>query len=80
MLWGEKLFEVGGACPWMHWCVRRETLYSILLETGSQCSERRMGVIWSCLRTLIRILAAEFWMYYSLCRLLLGIPMRSALQ
>lgn len=73
-------FEEGGACPWMHWCVRRETLYSILVKTGSQWIERRMGGMCSCLRTLIRILAAEFWVYLSLCRLLLGIPKSSALQ
>ncbi len=40
----------------------------------------RMGVIWSYFRTLIRILAALFWMYCNFCRLLPGILMRSALQ
>lgn len=39
-----------------------------------------MGVVGSCLRGLTGILAAEFWTYWSLCGLSLGIPMRSALQ
>ncbi len=69
-----------GVSPWIHLWVRRETLYSILNETGSQWSDLRMGVIWSYLRTLIRILAALFWMYCSFLRLLPGITMRSALQ
>ncbi len=49
-------------------------------ETGSQCSDLRMGVIRSYLHTLIRILASLFWMYYNFCKLLPGILMRSALQ
>ena len=46
-------------------------------ETGSQCSDLRMGVMCSYFRTLIRILAALFWMYCSFWMLFLGIPMRS---
>ena len=64
-MWVEKFFEVGGACPWIHWWVRRETFYSVMVETRSQWTERvvwmgvrgwmGMGVMCSCLRTLIRI-------------------------
>ena len=64
----------------MLWWVRREILYSILSETESQWRDLRMGVMWSCLRTLIKILAALFWMYCSFRRLLPEIPMRSTLQ
>ena len=50
----------------MHWWVRRETLYSILTETGRKWRDMRMGVMWSCLGTLIKILAALFWMFLQL--------------
>jgi len=37
-------------------------MYSILNETGNEWSDLRMGVMWSCLQTLNRILAVLFWM------------------
>lgn len=46
----------------------------------SQWSGWRMEVVCPDFFTLIRILAAEFWMYLSLCRRLLGTVMRRALH
>ncbi len=55
-LWREKFLEVGGVSPWIHWWVRRDTLYSILYETGSQWSDLRMGVIQGPENVLLNVL------------------------
>lgn len=54
--------------------MKREALSSVQAETDSQCSERRMGVMCSYLRTFIRIPAALFWMYCSFLDAFAGDP------
>lgn len=51
---GEQLFEIS-----------RRVLNSNRNEMGSQCRDARMGVMGWCFRTLIRIVAALFWVYWS---------------
>lgn len=63
-VWGvERFLRYVGSVLKTHWWVRREILHSMQSETGCQWSVLRMGVIWLNFCTLIRILAALFWMY-----------------
>lgn len=49
--WQRSALRYSSALLWMHWWVRRAILYWILMEMGSQWSERRIGVMWSCFHT-----------------------------
>ena len=59
--WGDKRSEIyPGASPFSDLKTNKLTLKSILNMTGSQCSEARIGVIWSYLLVFVRTLAAVF--------------------
>ena len=66
--------QYAGAVPWMHLKVKRQILYLILADTGSQCREQRIGVIWSCFAVLVTILTAQFCILWSLLVRTVGRP------
>lgn len=67
-----------GPVPFRHryTCIR--ILNSIRHFTGSQCSSFRIGVMWSRRGVRVMILAAMFWMRWSLFKCSSGSPASSA--
>ena len=63
-----------GAIPWMALNVSRRSLNKTRFLMGSQWRDRRTGVIWTCPRTLVTSLAAEFCTLWSLWIVFSGKP------
>ena len=55
--------------PFTHLYISSRILNSILALTGNQCSDFKMGLIWSCFRARDTILAAKFCILWSCCNL-----------